>query len=98
MLAVGGTPDNTGAALPSVTVSVIAASVFVTPSLTRTLNGNVPGPWASVGVQVNTPLVAPMLAPAGPLGSEKLSVCVGTSESVAVAVNVYAASSGIVAV
>jgi hypothetical protein len=39
MLAVAGTPLSTGAALTSVTFSVIAASVFVTPSLTLTVNG-----------------------------------------------------------
>jgi hypothetical protein len=38
-LAVAGTPLSTGAALTSVTFSAIAASVFVTPSLTRTVNG-----------------------------------------------------------
>ncbi len=39
MLAVAGTPETTGAAFTSVTVSVIAASVFAFPSLTRTANG-----------------------------------------------------------
>jgi hypothetical protein len=36
---VAGTPLRTGDAFTSVTVSVIAASVFVTPSVTRTENG-----------------------------------------------------------
>src|SRR6185369_14051123 len=98
IVAVGGTPASSGAAFTSVTLIEMAASVFVTPSVTRTLNGYVPGPCASVGVQVNTPLDSPMLAPAGPLSSEKLSDCAGRSLSVAVAVNVYAASSGMVAV
>src|SRR6266516_5911910 len=98
MVALAGTPASTGAALVSVTVRVIAASVLATPSETRTVNGYEAGPCASVGVHENTPLVAPMLAPAGPLTSENVSVCTGRSESVAVAVNVYAASSGIVAV
>src|SRR6185369_10023564 len=97
MVALAGTLAIAGAAFTSVTVSVIAASAFVTPSLTRTVNGYVPGPCASVGVQVNTPVVPSIAAPGGADTSENVSVCAGTSVSVAVAVNVYAESSGIVA-
>jgi hypothetical protein len=56
-----------------------------------------PGPCASVGVQANAPVLALMLAPLGAPTSENVSGCAGTSLSVAVAVNVYAESSGIVA-
>src|SRR6185436_15019006 len=53
VLAVGGTPARIG------------ASVFATPSLTRTWNGYTPGPCASVGVQLKTPVEPSILAPAG---------------------------------
>src|SRR5207244_9658060 len=91
IVADAGTPESTGAAFTSVTVSEIDASVFATPSLTRTVNGYVPGPCASVGVQENTPVVPPIVAPEGAPTSEKVSVCAGWSVSVALAVNVYAA-------
>src|SRR5258705_10234097 len=97
MVAEAGTPESDGATFTSVTPSEMAASVFATPSLTRTVNGYVPGPCASVGVQEKAPLVAPIVAQEGALTSENVSVCAGWSLSVALAVNVYAASSGIVA-
>src|SRR5262245_24713255 len=81
----------------SCTVRVIAASVFATASETRTVNEYTPGPCTSLGVQLNTPLEEPMLAPSGAPTSENVSVCPGTSASVALAVNPYATSSGIVA-
>src|SRR5437867_7758892 len=68
-VALAGTPESTGATFTSVTPSEMAASVFATPSLTRTVNGYVPGPCASVGVQENTPLVPPIIAPEGALTS-----------------------------
>src|SRR5258708_5035178 len=34
-------------------------------SVTRTVRVKLPGPWASVGVHVNTPVAGAMLAPAG---------------------------------
>jgi hypothetical protein len=52
------------------------------------MNGYVPGPCASVGIQVNTPVVPSMDAPAGASTSENVSVFAGRSASVAVAVNV----------
>src|SRR6185503_18110388 len=62
-------------------------------SVTMTVIGNVPGPCASVGVQVNAP-PAVIAAPAGaPAPSENVSVCAGTSASVAVAVKLRSASS-----
>src|SRR6059036_1736570 len=64
-VALAGTPESTGATFASVTLSEMAASVFATPSLTRTVNGYVPGPCASVGVQEITPLVPSIVAPAG---------------------------------
>src|SRR5262245_26614297 len=91
------TSATAGAVFASVTVSVMAASVAATPSLTRTVNGWLPGPCDSLGVQVNTPVEPSMLAPAGASTSENVSVCAGRSASLADAVNVNAASSGIVA-
>ncbi len=88
IVTLAGTFASTGAEFPSVTVSVIAASAAAVPSLTRTENGKVPGPWSSAGVQVKMPELAPMLAPAGAPTSENVSVCGGWSASVAVAVNV----------
>jgi hypothetical protein len=44
IVAAAGTPARTGAAFTSLTVSVMAASEFTTPSLTRTVNGYEPGP------------------------------------------------------
>src|SRR5262245_57036505 len=97
MVALAGTLASTGAALTSVTVSVIAASVLVTPSLTRTVKGEARRAGDSRGVQLNTPELPSIEAPVGPLTSENVSVWAGRSASVAVAVNVYAASSGMVA-
>src|SRR6185436_5540269 len=96
-VAVAGTFASTGAVLPSMTVIEIGADELVTPSLTLTLNGYEPGPCASVGVQLNTPVEPSMVAPAGAPTNENVSVCAGRSASVAVAVNVYGASSGTVA-
>src|SRR5689334_23673959 len=97
MVAEAGTPESTGAASTSVTACVIEASVLTPPSLTRTENGYVPGPCASVGVHENAPVPGSIVAPAGAPTSENVSVSAGRSGSVAEAVNVYAASSGMVA-
>src|SRR5437867_4492279 len=81
---------STGATFTSLTttVNVFASLNAGEPlSVTRTVTALVLGPCASVGVQVNTPLVALMLAPAGAPGS-RLKVKVLASASVAVAVNV----------
>jgi hypothetical protein len=97
-VAEGGTPARIGATFASVTVRLIGDDVLVTPSVTLTENGYVPGPCASVGVQLNAPLEPPMLAPVGAPTRENVSVWIGVSLSVAVAVNVYGANSGTVAV
>src|SRR5437762_3025374 len=97
MVADAGTLASDGAAFTSVTSSVMEASAFAAPSLTRTLHGSLPVSCASVGVHENTPVVPSMVAPVGAPTSENVSVCGGRSASLAVAVNVYAESSGIVA-
>src|SRR5262245_5338942 len=89
MVAEAGTPESTGAAFDSRTVIVIGADVVTTPSLAPTENVYTPGPWASVGVQVKTPLDAPDAAPDGAPESENARIWDGTSSSLAVAVNVY---------
>src|SRR5262245_8679011 len=87
MVALAGTFAIAGAALASCCVRGPGAAVSVVPSLprTETAYGPAPGPCASLGVHVNTPLEAPMLAPAGAPTNENDSVCAGTSASVAVA-------------
>src|SRR6266446_8167896 len=62
-------------------------------SVTRTVMTCVLGPCASVGVQVNTPVAGLRLTPVGAATSEKVSVFVGMSGSVAVLVTVRVASS-----
>src|SRR5947207_11793 len=58
-------------------------------SVTRITTEFVLGPCASVGVQVNTPLVELIDAPPGaPGSSEKVNICAGMSGSVALAVKV----------
>ncbi len=73
--------------MTSLTVMPMAASVAPTPSLARTENAYTPGPCASVGVHENTPVDGLMPAPEGALTSENVTVCAGTSLSVAEAVN-----------
>ncbi len=76
------TTFNTGAAFASVTVIVIVSrslSAGLPLSVTTTSKVNVPGPCASVGVQLNAPVVGLMLAPNGtrplvPLARLKASV------------------------
>ena len=61
--------------------------------MTRTVTVYMPGPWASVGVQVKLPPVV-MAAPAGaPASRVKVRVLAGRSASVAVAVKLIRASS-----
>src|SRR5262249_50161917 len=99
MVALAGTPESTVGRFTSLTVTWIdLASLRLGEPLsdTRTVMLYTPGPWASVGVQVKTPVLVLMAAPAGAPGSRlKVSVC-PTSGSVAVAVNVYSACSGMV--
>ena len=59
---------STGATLTSLTVMLIVSeslSAGEPLSVTRTVTLYVPGPWLSVGVQVKTPVVALIAAPAG---------------------------------
>ncbi len=78
---------------PTVTVSVSRSLRFGLPlSVTTTSKVNVPGPWDSVGVHANAPVVGLIDAPAGicplvPLARLKVSIC-PASGSLAVAVNV----------
>src|SRR6185295_15267262 len=73
------------------TVIVITSKSFsagLPLSVTRTVTGNAP---VAEGVQLKAPVDALIVAPAGaPASSENANVFAGTSESVAVAVNVTA--------
>src|SRR6185295_11462537 len=91
-----GTPFSTGATFTSLTVIVMLFVSVSVPSLTITSNVYEPGPWASVGVHVNAPLLELMLAPDGSPLRLKVSVCADKSWSVAVAVKPYGCSSSIV--
>ena len=74
---------------PTVTVIVSESpSGKVPSSVTSTSKAYTPGPWASVGVQVNTPVVGSMLAPAGAPARLNVNALAGASESLAVAVKV----------
>src|SRR5437899_1271467 len=83
---------STGALLTSLTTIVIVSKSLNAGeplSVTRTVTELVLGPWASVGVHVNTPEPGLIDAPAGaPGSSEKIKLCAGMSGSVADAVNV----------
>ena len=58
---------STGASFVSVTVILIVSFVLAPmPSSTvKTMPAYVPGPWASVGVQLKAPVAASIAAPAG---------------------------------
>src|SRR5439155_1312308 len=74
-----------------------STTLFRSSSVTRTVIRFVLGPCASVGLQVNRPLVALMLAPAGAPGSRlKVRVLAGRSGSVAVFVTTNVLSSSII--
>src|SRR5436190_716682 len=63
------------------------------------VTGYVPGPCASVGVQLKAPVEAPIVAPVAagvPSVSDQVIVFAGTSPSVAVTVKVNAANSFVV--
>src|SRR5262245_38236186 len=91
--AVTGTPVSVGSLLTSRTCSVTGASVWSMPSLTRTIKLWSPGPWASLGVQVKTPVEGLIEALAGAFTREKVKPWAGTSASVALAVKLYGDSS-----
>ncbi len=84
---------RTGATLTSPIVTVIVSHTVNVPSLTQTSNVYVPGPCASVGVQVNAPVAGSMLAPVGAPTRLKVRVLAGRSASVAVAVKLNCTSS-----
>src|SRR5436190_327657 len=90
---------NCGALFASATMTVklrVSLEGGEPSSVTRTVIRFVLGPWASVGVQVNTPLVALMLAPVGASGSKlKVRVLAGRSGSVAEFVTTSVLSSSI---
>src|SRR5439155_23240760 len=93
---------RTGAEFTSFTVIVIAAEPLSTGdplSVATMVTGYVPGPCASVGVQLKAPVPAPIVAPVAagvPSVSDQVIVFAGTSESVAVTVKVNAANSFVV--
>src|SRR6185436_12286237 len=94
----GGTV-STGTRFTSLTVRVkllVTLKAGVPLSLTLTCTGYVPGPWASVGVQVIAP-AGDTVSPAGPLTRAKASALAGRSASVAVALALKATSSLMVA-
>ena len=82
-----GGNTSTGATFTSLTTT---SKLFVTLnggtplSVTAIVTVLVPGPCASLGVQVKIPDAPPIAVPAGALSSENVSGCVGTSESLAV--------------
>ena len=91
---------NEGARFTSVTTTVklpVSLEGGEPSSVTRTVIRFVLGPCASVGVQVKTPFVELMLAPAGAPGSKlNVSVFAGRSSSVAVFVTTNVLSSLII--
>src|SRR5438874_2483976 len=81
---------STGALFTSFTITeklLLSLNGGVRLSVTWTVIRFVLGPCASVGVQLKTPVVGSMLAPAGAPGARP-KVRMAPSESVAVAVNV----------
>ena len=92
--------SKTGAKFTSYTATVIVSQTIAMPSLTQTSKVFPPGPWASVGVQVNTPVEGLMLAPVGtwpavPSCKLKVKIFAGISASVAVAMKVNSMSSSV---
>ena len=82
---------STGALFTSFTTTVklfVSLKLGTPLSVTRTVIVLVPGPCVSLGVQLNTPLLALMLAPDGGLIKLNVSVLAGRSASVAVTVSV----------
>src|SRR5204862_1239760 len=90
---------RTGAWFTSVTEIVIAAVPFIAGdplSVATIVTGYVPGPCASVGVQLKAPVAAPIVAPVAagvPSVSDQVIVLAGMSESVAVTVKAKFANS-----
>src|SRR5204863_155137 len=87
---------STGALFISVTTTLklLVSLDGGTPlSVTRTVIKLVLGPWASVGVQVSTPLLGSRSTPVGADTKPKVNVLAGRSASIAVFVTVSVLSS-----
>src|SRR5260370_2695214 len=100
IVCVGG-DVKVGALFTSLTMTVkllVSLSGGLPLSVTRRVMTLVLGPCASVGVQVRTPVAGLRLTPVGAATSEKVSVFVGMSGSVAVLVTVRLESSLMVCV
>src|SRR5437773_6021528 len=81
--------DSTGALFASVTTTVkllVSLEGGAPLSVTFTVIRLVLGPWASVGVQVSTPVLGFTFTPAGPDTRLKVNVFAGRSVSLAVLV------------
>src|SRR6266699_2656443 len=88
--------DSTGAWFDSVTTILkllISLDGGAPLSVTRTVIRLVLGPWASVGVQVSTPVLGFRFTPAGAATKLKVNVFAGRSVSLAVFVTVSVLSS-----
>src|SRR6266550_2053089 len=88
--------DSTGALFASVTTTVkllVSLDWGAPLSVTRTVIRLVLWPWASVGVQVSTPLLEFRFTPAGAATKLKVNVLAGRSVSLAVFVTVSVLSS-----
>ena len=82
----------------TVTVKVSLSTRLPVPlSVTVIVTDGMDPPWPSVGVQLNTPVLASMVMPAArdAASKENVSVSAGRSASVAVAVKLKVASSSI---
>src|SRR5688572_25044824 len=93
---IGEAAANDGAVFTSLTATenVRVANCAAAPlSVTRTVTVYWPGPCASVGVHVKTPVVGLMTAPGGATVSEYVSVCAGKSASCPTTETVSAESS-----
>src|SRR5439155_27184474 len=87
---------NTGGRFTSLTVTrnVLASLRLGEPlSVTRTFTGYVPGPCASLGRQVSSPVLGLMPTPCGPETRVEVSVLAGRSGSVAVTGSIKVSSS-----
>src|SRR5262245_51218000 len=95
-----GTPVRFGTRLTSLTVTVMpfwSDWAGLPSSVTLTVKVYVPGPWASLGVQLKAPVAGSIVAPAGAFSRLKVGVFGGRSASVKVAVNVSVVPSSMVA-
>src|SRR5438046_10462435 len=90
---------STGELFASVTTTVkllVSLDCGAPLSVTRTVIRLVLGPWASVGVQVSTPLLGFRFTPAGADTRLEIKVLAGRSSSLALLVSVRVRSSVLV--